>query len=332
MAAAIPHVAPRHWVYLDDQRTHEVHAQVALRAGEGVLVTTEFPAGSRDPAEVVQAQTRIAGEHELVDLLRELEDRLALAGRYFRADAQELKWAPLAPPTRTVDMRAHEAPLPDGSGRMRVHHFHGEKKDRLLIAMPRPGMSARHVLAEMTFEFPHIEAGEMNVLHTRLSPATLASAVAREHIEAPRRGLAKLFEAADYARAYGERWIEPTRVMLAGAAARIVGGDTPAPAPLVQHAPPTRLEQIKDGLSAPQVARLRGRWLDAVTEARLVDGGEHAIRKYVNGLRKKEQHDKSYELSILEATLLLQYAIPASMWDLAHEEGEKLMRFLHGYG
>ncbi|HVM45867.1 MAG TPA: hypothetical protein VM582_08030, partial [Candidatus Thermoplasmatota archaeon] len=57
--AARAQPTPRHWVYLDAERTHELHAQVALAPHEALLVTTEFPAGSRDPAEVVRAQARV---------------------------------------------------------------------------------------------------------------------------------------------------------------------------------------------------------------------------------------------------------------------------------
>lgn len=334
MAATPSGVTARHWVYLDDQRSHEVHAQIAQRGADAILHTTEFPAGSRDPGEVVHAQTQVNGEAELVTLIRELEDRLALTGTYYRADAQTLQWSPLPAPTRTVDLRAHESALPDG-GKMRFHHFHGasEGRDKLLIAMPRPGMQARHVLAEMTFQFPHVDAGELNVLHTRLSSATLASTVAREHIEAPRRGLRKLFEPADYERTYGSSWLERTRSVFAGAAARLVGGPAPvAAAPkIVPHKPPNRLEEIKAALSSQKVATLRGRWLDPMTEARLVEGGEHAIRKWIQALRRKQPHQAAYDISVLEAALLLEYAIPAQMWDLAEEEGSKMLRFMYGY-
>lgn len=337
MAAALPRTAPRHWVYLDAQRTHEVHAQFAQSGAQGILVTTEFPMGSREPGEMVQSQTPVRGEPELVTLLAELEGRLALGGQYFRAEAGDLQWIAVKAEAPPVDLRAHEAPIPGleaTGGRMRFHHFHGEsgESDRLLISMPRPGMSGRHVLAEMKFEFPRIDQGELNVLHARLATPLLASAVAKEHVEAPRRGFRKLFEARDYERAYGEGWFDKTRGMLQRAAVRIVGGAAPAPQPpMPVHAPSDRLEQMRLALASSRIEALKMQYVDPVAEAVLVEAGEHAIRKFVNGLRRKATHQQSYDLSLLEAALLCEYAIPAKMWDLANEEGAKLLRYVYGY-
>lgn len=338
MAAVLPRLAPKHWVYVDDQRTHEVHAQVAQAGGTGYLVTSEFPMGSREPTELVQAQTPVSGEEELLTLLHELEDRLSLSGRYFRTEAADLQWSPLAAPSRAVDLRAHETPIPGmeaTGGRMRFHLFHGgaSKKDRLLITMPRPGMSGRHVLAEMQFEFPRIDEGELAVLHARLAAPLLASAVAKEHVEAPRKGLKKLFETRDYEQTYGDGWLDRTKAMFHRAAARLVGGPTPiaVPVPLPQHAPPSRLDQMRTALTSPRVETLKRKYLDAQTEAVLVGGGEHAIRKFIGAMRKKLNHQYAYDVSILEAALMCEYAIPSQMWDLASEEGAKLLRYLYGY-
>lgn len=339
MAASVPQMAPRHWVYLDEQRTHEVHAQFARSGAQGVLVTTEFPMGSREATEMVQVQTPISGENELVSLLGELEERLTLTGRYFRAEAGMLQWSSVTPAASRVDLRAHEAAIPGmeaTGGKMRFHHFHGvaDGRDRLLLSMPRPGVADRHVLAEMTFEFPRVDAGELNVLHSRMAPVVLASAVAKEHVEAPRRGFAKLFEAKDYESTYGEGWFDKTRMMLSRAAARLVGGASPV-AEAVPERPvgePVRLPEMRAALASHKIEALKIRYVDPVAEALLVEAGEHAIRKYVNGLRRRVSHQESYDISLLEAALLTEYAIPAKMWDLATDEGGKLLRYMYGYG
>lgn len=326
-------------MYLNNERTHELHAQFTPQQGQGFFVTTEFPMGSREATEMVQAQTPVRGEAELTDLLKELEARLAVTGRYFRTEAGRLDWTPLdvAPPP--VDLRAHEAPIPgmeSTAGRMKFHHFHGATsgRDKLLISMPRPGLEGRHVLAQLSFAFPHVDDGEMSVVHARLAPALLASAVAKEHVEAPRRGFAKLFEPLDYERAYGQGWFEKTKMMLQRASVRLVGGPAPAPVPVEARPPPlsapARLELIRQALASPRIEALKAQYVDAVTEAMLVDTGEHAIRKYVNGVRRKVSHQRAYELSLLEAALLTQYAIPSKMWDLAGEEGAKLLRYVYG--
>ena len=332
--ATAPPLAPRHWVYLDAERTHELHAQVALAARDAFLVTTEFPAGSREPNEVVQAQTRVEGESELAALLGEIELRLAHSGRYYRTEADTLRWTPLAPAERPIDMRAHEVALPgDARGaRMRIHHFHGERggRDRLLIAMPRPGMAGRHVLAQMSFEFPRVDEGALEVLHARLAPPVLASVIAKEHVEAPRKGLRKLVEPRDYERAYGPTWAERAGAMLRRATARVVEGPEIAGAPR-PHAAPDKLAAMRAALGTARVEALRARFIDPVTEAQLVEGGEHVIRRHIGKLRARASHEQAYDLSLLEAVLLLEYALPAQMWDLAQEEGAKLLRYVYGY-
>lgn len=324
-----------HWVYLDAGRTHEVHAQVASAQGRLHLVTTEFPMGSQDPAEAVRTRAPVDGEPELVLLLRELEERLANAGTYFRTDAAASSWTPLARPERPLDLRAHEAPIPGmeaTNGRMRLHHFHGEDgaKDRLVISMPRPGMTGRHILAEMSFDFPRADEGELRVLHARLATPLLASAIAKEHVEAPRRGFRKLIEPKDYERTYGDGWRDRTTRALRGAAARLVAGPA-APSPpssaLPRHAVPEGVSAIRAALAAAPVQVLVSRYVDPATAKSLVAGGEHTVRRFVAGLRRKLSHQHAYDLSVLEAALLCEYAIPAQMWDLVGEEGAKLVRF-----
>ena len=338
MAAAVPRTVPKHWVYLDEQRTHEVHAQYSATGPQGLLLTTEFPMGSREPSEMVQAQTPVRGEAELLTLLGELEGRLALGGRYYRAEAGNFQWTPLDAKPPAVDLRAHEAAIPGMEtigGKMRFHHFHAsvDGRDRLVISMPRPGMAGRHVLAEMSFEFPRVDAGELNVLHARLASPLLASAVAKEHIDAPKRGFRKLFEPRDYERAYGEGWFDKTKAMLSRAAVRVLGGEAPTPivAPIVPMSAPARLEQMRVALASSRVEALKNRYVDPVSEAVLVEGGEHTIRRFISKVRARTTHHQSYEVSMLEAILLTEYAIPAKMWDLAHEEGSKLLRYLYGY-
>lgn len=333
VTATIRPLQQRHWVYVDDPRTHEVHAEVALREERATLVTTEFPAGSRDPAEAVVAETPLAGEADLAAMLRELEERLAHAGRYLKADAAEGRWAPLPPPrSRPPDLRAHEVPIPgatDTEAKLRMHHFHKPgADDRLVIAMPRREVPGRHVLAELRFRFPHVDQGELEVLHARLTPSTLRSSILREHVEAPRRGFAKLVEPTDYHRAYGAGWLDRTKAMFRRATAALVAGEAERPPPL---GAPARLEEMRNALGAPRVAALRARYLAPEAEARVVPGGEHAVRRHIAHLRAMHGHAVAYELSVLEAVLLLEYAIPAQMWDLCEEEGAKLLRYLHGY-
>ena len=83
----------------------------------------------------------------------------------------------------------------------------------------------------------------------------LASAVAKEHVEAPRMGFAKLFEPRDYQRTYGEGWFEKTKVMLSGAAARLIGGPSPMPVapPMQPVGVPVRLAEMRTALASQKV-------------------------------------------------------------------------------
>ena len=337
-AAAIPHVTSRHLVYLDDQRTHEVHAQVALAPGAGVLATTEFPVGSRDGTEALHAEAPVRGEDDLRVLLRELEDRLSMSGRYWRADVADMRWVPLPPATRPPpDLRAHEVPLPGATSpeeKLRFHHFHQPRgRERLLVSMPRPELAGRHVLAELTFDFPHVDQGDLDILHTRLTAATLRSSVLREHVEAPRKGFEKLVEPQHYQRAFGDGWLDKTRGVLRKAATRFLHLDAqrepPPPAPTPARRPPD-LERMAASLGEERVASLVSQWVTPADRARLVAGGEHVIRRHVNALRRRAGHLVAYDLSVVEAALLLEYAIPAQMWDLCEEQGAKLLRYARG--
>ena len=328
----------RHWVYTNDARTHEVHAQSAIPGNRaGILRTTEFPVGSNDPTEVVLAEMRVEDELQLRMLLRELEERLAFTGTYYRADAANMKWANLPQPERTApDLRAHQVPLP-GAGKgaaMQLHHFHKQDagQDRMLLSMPSPGAPGRHVLAQVEFDWPDMAGGDLNILHHKLTATTLKSSVVREHIEAPRKGFAKLIEARDYQRTFGDSWRERTKQMLSRAANVFFGTDAPStpPEPLPAGAPED-LQLMRESLSSPRVMALKARFVSSIDEAHLVAGGEHAIRRHILGLRMRNDHRSHYDLAIVEAALLLQYADPAQMWDLVTEAGGKVMRFVHGY-
>lgn len=339
--ASLPRVVPRHWVYLDEQRTHEVHAEVEARTDETVLLTTEFPAGSRDAAEAVQLARRVSAEAEVDAHLLDLESRLRLSGNYFRLNVASMKWTPLgaARPGMGVDLRAIELPMPGGApgAKMGFHHFHNPGgEDRLLITMPRVDIGGdRHVLAELAFQFPQVDAGELEVRHTRLSPPVLRSSLVREHVEKPRQGFSKLVEAKDYHAAYGEGWVESARTMWRSAASRLlrrpaVAPPVPPPNPKGPMAP-ERVAELREALVDAKVLGLKARFLRPGEEAHALVGGEHAIRRLIQTKRRQHDHAVAYDLAMLESALLLQYAIPAESWSLCDEESDKLLRFVKGY-
>ncbi|HEX2022043.1 MAG TPA: hypothetical protein VHH36_04975 [Candidatus Thermoplasmatota archaeon] len=332
---SVPRIAPRHWVYLDDARTHEVHAEVEAAPDEDRLVTTEFPAGSRDPTEAIQVARRVTAEAEVSLLIRDLEERLRLSGTYFRADAADMRWTPLGSPGGRVDLRSVELRIPGGpeDARISFHHFHAEGgQDRMLIHMPRLDLDlSKHVLAELAFRFPAVEAGDLQLLHARLTPATLRTSLVQRHLELPRMGYGKLVDPTDYQRAYGEEWQETAKTVFGRAASRMLRAQD---GPLVVHgggAEHPRLAEIRVALRSTRVATLKGRFLEPGEAAAALGGGEHAVRRLVNAKRRQLPHTAAYELSVLEAALLLEFADRARVASLIEEEGEKLMRFVHGY-
>lgn len=341
VAAAVPKLAPRHWVYLDEHRTHEVHAEVEARPEETLLVTTEFPAGSRESSEAVQLARRVTQEAEVRSILHDLEGRLRLSGNYFRLDVAEMRWVPLGPAAdgQRVDLRAIELPLPGGKpgAKMGFHHFHSPQgEDRLLITMPRMDVEGdRHVLAELTFQFPQVEAGDLRVKHTRLAPPVLRSSLVQEHVEMPRQGFSKLIEAKDYHAAYGEGWMDSARLMWRNAATRLLLRRTPTPPPQAppQKGPPTdaRVAELREVLANARVMGLKARFLAQGEEARAAQGGEHAIRRLILAKRRAYDHTVAYDLAMLESALLLQHALANASWSLLDEEADKLVRFVKGY-
>lgn len=334
---AAPRLAPRHWIYLDESRSHEVHAQLEPRTAESVLAITEFPRGSRDAAEVVQDVRRIAEQADLDAALGELEERLRVSGSYWRADAQDLKWAPLGPARASVDLRALEMPLPGAATpqqKMSFHHFHNaDGSDRLLISMPRMDIPGdRQILAELAFEFPRVEMGQLDIVHPRLAPATLRSTLVREHLGLPAKGFRKLVEAKDYAASFGEGWIDSARQMWKGAAARMLSGRPADPLPNAYARPkrPDRVEEIREALGHAKILALKARFCAPGESERAVANGEHAIRRLIQTKRRQTDHTAAYELAMLESALLLESALRSEIWSLFDEEQTKLLRYVTG--
>lgn len=338
MTAPGPGHRPRHWVYLDEARTHEVHAQLAPRPEDFVLATTEFPAGSRDPAEAL-VEERTLGSTEQVRLaLVELEQRLALSGTYFRADVDDMRWAPLQAPAgaRKLDLRAFESALPAATGaqpgaKLSFHHFHASARDRdaLLIALPRGDLAQpRSILAQLDFDFPHVDRGDLKVLHTRLAPGTLRSAVVKQHVELPAHGYAKLVEPKDYERAFGNGWVERTREVFRRAAARVFTlAPPPPPPPVARDHAFIAADRLQQAVAHPKLKTLRDRYVTPQEAEALLAGGELAIRRHVQVRRKRADHHAVYDLSLLESLLLVEYGLRRGQQALLDEEGAKLLRY-----
>ena len=201
--------------------------------------------------------------------------------------------------------------------------------------MPRQDIPQRSILAQLDFEFPHADAGDLKVLHTRLAPAALKSSLVREHIELPAQGYAKLVETADYTRAFGDGWLERTQRTFRVAAARVLGfGKDGRDAALAEPDRDARihvdLNAAHEALVSARVLALRARHLDGPDIERLLSEGELGIRRNMALRRKRADHRMLYDLAILEASLLVEYALRNGEPTLVDEEGAKLVRFAAG--
>lgn len=327
----------RHWVYLDDAKTHEVHAQVEPRPGEIYLAMTEFPAGSRDPAEALVDERRLGTEDQLRLALVELEQRLAVSGQYFRADVENMRWSPLQAPggARKVDLRAFEVPLPGATtpaARLGFHHFHASssKRDSLLITVPRTDLGTpRSILAQLDFDFPRVDTGDLRVLHTRLAAPTLRSRLVKEHLELPTHGYSKLVDGADYERTFGKGWADRARAMFRAAATRVFNLNAAPLAPPSVSSDHAHIDagRLEAALGSAKVKTLRARFVTQGEAEFLFGGGELAIRRFVQARRKKADHHVVYDLSILESALLVEYGLRKREQALLNEEGARLLRY-----
>jgi hypothetical protein len=318
-----------------------VHAAAAARsASEFRFSTTELPAGSRDATDAVFEERVFGSTDQIRDAMAELERRLAMQGRYYRADTRDMRWLPLGAPGAdalpSLDLRAHEFALPDAPGsKLRIHHFHAQERDRdaLLVAMPRADLGgARTILAQVDFDFPLVEKGDVTVLHTRLAAPTLASQLVRRHVELPTLGYAKLVEPHDYARAFGARWLDRTREtfrLAAGRVFRLGREEAPAP-PKLEERPRVEAEALREALHSDRVRRLRARVLTPEETRAALAGGELGIRRHVQTRMRRADHHEAFDLSVIQSVLLVEYGLATGMQALLDEEGAKVLRFVAG--
>ncbi|MFA5862117.1 MAG: hypothetical protein WDA16_10530 [Candidatus Thermoplasmatota archaeon] len=336
-----PAALGRHWVYLDDQRTHEVHALIEPRtANEFLFSLTEMPAGSRDATEVVVEEMRLDTTEKLRLALKQLEERLSLQGTYYRASATDMRWQLLAPApaARKLDMRAHEVAIPGApiaGAKMGFHHFHagGLGRDMLLVSLPRFDLKGqpRSILAQFDFDYPNVEEGEVKVLHTRLGQTTLRSQLVKQHLDLPTRGYAKLIDPKDYAGAFGAKWLDRTNETFRMAASRVLNiGRRPTvePAPLkLEEYAEASIAALTKAIDSDRVRGLRDRFLSPTEARAIVSGGELGIRRFVQNKQRRADHHVAFDLSVLQSALLVEYGLQAHMQSLLDEEGAKLLRY-----
>lgn len=301
--------------YLDEPRTHEVRARVVATATGGfefVVVETTPGAPSLEDAAVTRIAIQDAWEARFHQA--DLEGRLGQMGRYWRLDPERGGWTLVLrhPGVPRVDLRALEWGTADGRAAFHTFHHGGHEKDQLLVALPRRHpIGVRYLLADLAFDFPRAETGDLRILHERLAPGPLKSLLTREHLDLARRGFGKLVSPADFALLYGEGWQERVREAFEATLTRLhegrLGVGTPSADAPVHDPVLTDYQRI---LLDPRLGAIHQRFLAPGEEAELLaQTTEVAIHRFIAAKRRATPHDAQHLLSILEASLLARHGL-----------------------
>ena len=312
-SAPPPGLTLARWLYVDDRRTHEVHAGVR---GGVEFVVKESAFANDDAEEVAESVHRIQEPWEGQYFLLDLEKRLSLLGRYWRLDVQarQAGWTPVRPadPFASLDLRpVVGAPF---EGRVAFHHYHQPGADDVLVmgvAQPAP-RGARRMLAALAFPFPDADAGELRLLHARLPDAPARSVLAREQLALQAGGHAKLVLPRDLVRAHGQDGPRLAAEAYARALRRVSQGGW-GKARAGREVPVDEVyTDYAAALADPRLIALHARFLAAGEEDALLAAGEAAIRRFTQRKRLEVEERDQHLLTLLEASLLARDGLRAS--------------------
>lgn len=173
---------PVAWSYADDRRTHRI--DTAVHRGRTLeFVIQERALEAEDPEEVFVERHALVDTWEARVHQLALETRLSLLGNYYKSAG--VGWHPVRPAlTRALDL----SPLDlDAEGSVvEFHHYQSaESKHAVTLVavhedLPR---GKRAMLARLDYSYPDVDGGNLQVLHPRLPPVLLRSALASQHLE-----------------------------------------------------------------------------------------------------------------------------------------------------
>lgn len=238
------------WIYVDAQRTHELH--VGLRRGPTLqFLVRERAAGMEEAWETL---VPLAEPWESRVHHAQLEERLTLLGTYYRHSVGTPgSWSPVRRPS--IDRALDLAPLSyEGIRGDAQFHYYGSRRDEtgvLLIVVPDPKRAGRSLLARLDFTFPGASTGRLALVHASLPSVLLRSALAAAHVEVRARGLEKL-AGVDRAVGANRAWAQQLDQVLGTALARIASGAWGGQLPTLRAA---ALEAARSTLSAPPPTR-----------------------------------------------------------------------------
>lgn len=337
--APVPPVAPRpqapppgltlaRWLYVDERRTHELHA--GIRGAE--FVVRESAYGNEDADEIFESVTPIAEAWEGQLFLMELENRLGLLGKYWRFDvlAPQAGWTLVHAKEafESLDMRTVRSELYEG--RVAFYHFHKRgSRDVVLVNIPSATpRGPRYMLAQMTFDFPNAADGDLDLLHPRLPTGPAQSLVARAYLDAKAKGYDKLIGPQDFALVHGKDWRQELHHAYETTLQRLSEGRLGSGKELrARDAPVDDLyTDYLASLSDPRLIALHARFLQTGEEQQLMEGGETAIRRFITKKREEATPNDQHLLTILQASLLARDGLRAGQPTKVDPEVAALVR------
>lgn len=171
------------WTYVDDRRTHEIHVSLEPRRTLDLVVREQVFGGTGRAAEEYVERHVLTEPWEQKLHTLALETRLALLGNYHRSGPRG--WTPvrLAQPRDRLDLAPLE--LEGGSDAVEFHHFtsEGQAAVSLLGVRQETREGPRSLLVRIDYTFPHVEGGNLRIVHAKLPPPLYRSALASQHLE-----------------------------------------------------------------------------------------------------------------------------------------------------
>lgn len=312
---ALASVPPLDVTYVDEARTHHVHARLVEDLDTGrlqfLVMESSYEGFSNEDLLFTRVPLHDAWEARFHQA--DLEGRLAQIGKYWRHDrATNAGWLALRrnPGVPRVDLRP--VPWDERERGLGFHHFHrpGEQ-ERLLVTVPRPlPVGMRFTVAHLEFNFPEARTGELRLLHDHLPIAPLRSLLTREHVELSRRGYDKLIDPREFSMKYGPDWRKMMHDAFAVVVERVADnqlGKAAAPEELVRDA--GLASDFQRLLADPRLAAIHRKFLAAKDEEILLGTNEVMVRRWVGSKRSRTRHEEQHLLSLVEASLLARMAI-----------------------
>ena len=328
-----PGMTPARWHYVDEARTHEIHAGLRM-APTLQFVIKESAFRSGEPGETLETIINLEAHWEAALELETLEKRLLSLGRYWRWDTMKPGWQLCRGDWLTS--RASPRPVSPGvyKGAAQIHLFHTKLgKDVVFVGLRQTlPQGERYLIARADFQFPNSQDGLLVVVHEHLPAVLYRSLLAREEIALGHKGATKVQEPGQFAFIYGKQWHQETHVVIDAILTRMANGELGEGRKEKTTRPIDPLyTDFQRALTDPRLIALHARFFDPDEEKAVLDGGEIAIKASVVKKRPAVPAQDQHLLSIVEASLLARDGLRAGRRAHVDEEVSALVRRFANY-